>query len=177
MAPETPWLRAGRNLVALLAWGVWLPWHWGGQVCRGAWRFFRARRWRQVAGVLTLGLLGGAAYTGVPLLYGRHALVLEAEYLASTSLGRDREAMVRRLTREAFRLGFTDVITQPRAVVITDAMSPEGYPLCIITIELRHHLPLPGSRSLPVPIRARVERYASPAPPEPKSLEDLIRVE
>lgn len=155
--------QALRFLLLLVLWGIWLT-------VRAAWGLLRevasidsrslVRRvvsWGFLAGVLLL------APHAVGLWWSRMMLVDAAEIAALQAEGRDVADIETDLRIKAFRLGFRDILTQPRAVQVSQVDRGEG-PVCKVTLDFCHQPKVYGWTTPPLRIRAKVERFVLPAP-------------
>lgn len=156
------WLR---NAFVICVWGLWLPFS-------GAWWLLRRipalpknlldaaharslRPSRLLWGIPCL-VLAVVLVQLAPLVYGRFAILDEAQNQAKTSYGRESGELVGALRMEAFRLGFTDIIHQDGVFSIESGRDEDGESLCIVDIQIRQKLKLLGCIPMDFSVRKRV---------------------
>jgi hypothetical protein len=168
-----------RTLAVLCVWAIWLPLSGARALLRLAteflnahYRWIRRALWAVPGTILLVGMI-----QLVPLVYGRFALLNEADHQARTSAGREPAELDWALRRSAFRHGFKDVIHQEAAFSIESDTDSEGEPLCVVNISVEQKLNLLGCCPLVFHVRKRVVSPVTPTDFKRKKQEERISVE
>ena len=110
--------------------------------------------------VLGLALLAAVVLTGikvVPFYYARYELAHAAGDAAQQAKAVGVEPVLRRLNREAFKLGFTEAALNPETFQL-EFVTEDGLDECAISYDFVQQVNLYGVARLPLRVRDRVLR-------------------